>query len=131
MDKKIIESVIKRVQQAEKFVLKELPDICQQIVYEGYIDAYTDLAGTVFAIFTSIVGIPVCLYVFHITPYDTARYSSGEWGVIHIITTVVSVVFVILFFMAFCCLWSNIQQIVYLKKCPKLFLLRQLRKLIR
>lgn len=123
--KEALEVLMARLQSAEKFVLSELPIVCQQIVAEREVEEKFDLitSGAMAA-----VALAVTLYLgFACSDYVTAGGNEGRAalsGIASLITGIFSLV-------STGCTLAAVRNLLSLKAAPKLYILNQLRRLIR
>ena len=115
-----ITSLIKRLEKAEAFVLEQAPEICKEIVIEGNLDARTNLtkAGLLF-----VVSLAATI-TFAIISYNTKAECSFFTGAASLgsLATVMCASEAII---------GEVNMLLTIKRCPKLYLLRELRKLIK
>jgi len=116
--------IMKRLEKAEKFALDQMPDICKQIVLKRRIE----MAGQL--IFTG-VGFLLAFSVFLFCAHRWYAYvprsdydNPTDWIMGSVISSLVSLGFG-------AGVGDAISELIYLKMCTKLFLLKAFRRLIK
>jgi hypothetical protein len=115
-----IQGLIKRLEKTETFVVAQAPEICKQMIAEKVLDHKTSL----------LVHGPFSIVFPFITYFLANKTFSTENGVAALcglsagllgVWSLVAITNVI----------GSVQYLIFLKKCPKLFLLREFKKLIK
>jgi hypothetical protein len=125
---KAIKSLIDRLEKTEKFAIDQAPDVCKQMVSEYKIDVYLGMAAPLFAML--IAGIIVAmamhkgLYEIREAGTQWEHTVSGDWMVGYVIGIIVIIG-------SFVPLAINLRNLWFIIYCPKLFLLREFRRLVR
>jgi hypothetical protein len=125
-----LRSLLSRLEKTEKFVLAQAPEICQQMIREVYIDEVLNLLGELllFMLITALMiwsyyrgaaTVSACLP----TQYDKCS-SWSDWWIFSIVLTGLLLVPIAL-------IGNSLAALLFVIKCPKLFLLRSFRRLIR
>lgn len=115
-----LQGFLSRLEKTEKFVLDQAPDVCKEMIREVVVAAQIQLTVAVLVAVLCIPMIPISIHN-HLTDY---RGEPTGWalllslGIIGIASGI---------WLAF----DASYQLLYLKNCPKLFLLRQFKKLVK
>lgn len=122
MNKKVLNTAftgfIKRLEATEKFVVDQAPEICQQMIREVYITNITNLILSTIG----IIVLPIISY--KVGTYAHERIEDvGGWWLLSVLAGSLSIV-------ALFGVFDAIGSIIFVKSCPKLFLLRSFRDLI-
>ena len=123
VDKKVLNTAlkgfIKRLEKTETFALNQAPEICQQMVTGKLIK--TGECGLISALFLIIGVVMTVIALQHecVTPGSPTRYFFIL--LIGVVTGTVA-----LFGLA-----DSISEGLYVKNCPKLFLLKEFRDLVK
>lgn len=128
-DKKLLtdamKGLIKRLDKTEKFVLDQAPDLCKQMVTEVLIENYIQLAVASIIMLLSVAVIPIAIHNGINYEYSSGSYSGPTryffLMVIGFIGALISSGMVV----------NAGYYLLYLKNCPKLFLLREFKKLVK
>lgn len=128
MNKKALNSaftgLIKRLEKTENFIVDQAPEICKQMIYEKKLEQNISVSinGTL------AVVTPIVTTVLAINSHG--QYTESHEG-LSIIFGAASIIIGIWAICIFDDLRKNIEWLIFLKKCPKLFLLREFRNLIK
>lgn len=116
------ESLIKRLESTEKFVVEQAPDVCKEIIKEKLLDETINVLTYSFGL---IVGIIITFIGIHYS-LDTVNpnYIRFPLGF-------VSFVSICSIFPTSGSLIDSINRLLIIKMCPKLTLIRQLKRLIQ
>jgi len=109
--------IMKRLEKAEKFALDQMPDICKQIVLERRIEMVGQL------IFTG-VGFLLAFSVFLFCAHRWYADDPIGWIIGSVLSSLASLGFG-------AGVGDAISELIYLKMCTKLFLLKAFRRLIK
>lgn len=123
--KALAKKVIGYLESTKEFALEQAPDICKQLILEAKIEATFDTASGLCVL---IIGGGIGLFSFYkgITYQPHGSYDDGSgWYLAAIIVGGISLA------LSSCFLSAGIHRFILIKNCPKLFLLRQFRKLTR
>lgn len=123
-----IKGLIARLEKTEKFVLAQAPDICKQMIKEFVLTQVCNLIqcllGATVGLGAGILGIyKIATYTKMCTDYHCTELSDGWYG-LAIIGIVIGAVILVLSI-------EDIANLFFIKRCPKLFLLREFRRLIK
>lgn len=117
-----VQGLVDRLEKTETFVVEQAPEICKQMIYEKLIKVWAAIIPSAFLVVISLFLIP---YFFKNSSFrDDATVLQSLCGLGLLGFVVGSVVCSILLF-------ENLQQLFFLKKCPKLFLLREFKNLVK
>ena len=119
-----VNALVKRLEKTEKFAMEQAPEICKQMVEAEMIEIKSNIVGCglTFLLLSVLAGIALHSANTYI-PSD--RFDDGR-GMRYLIFGMLS------FFAMFpaSAVWQNVVSFIYVKKCPKLFLLKEFRKLV-
>jgi len=118
-----IKGIITRLERTEQFVLAQAPEICQQMVREKTFDATVDLASSGLMFLFGIVTFLITAIQMYWHPEGASDSFWIPRGILCLIS----------FPMTGCGLEATIREVKWLyfvKNCPKLFLLREFKKLV-
>lgn len=124
-----LKSLISRLEKTEKFVVEQAPDICKQMIYEKKLNLIINI------IMEALLFV-VLLFVTVYTAIKCHQYSevSNRYNELSTYCTLFGIAS-LLSAMGFFCnireLRNSVEWLVYLKKCPKLFLLREFKTLMK
>ena len=109
---KALQGFVKRLESTEKFVLEQAPAVAKEMILEAQLEAYLGilLGGAAFLVMATF-----SVYLFRFPPSETPE----AFGFVAFISAVCLVPIS-------CCSYD----LLFLKKCPKLFLLRKFRELL-
>lgn len=117
-----LKAVIDRLEKTEKFVLGELPELCQQIVKErAVVEKFDAVSQGVSAFVNFSICVATAVYAFSYSKSDTLAA---------IVLGVVSMAFGIMGLCAAEYTLGSIRNLVSLKAAPKLYILNKLRDLV-
>ena len=120
-----LESVISRLENVEKFTLDQLPVVCQQIVAEREVEEKFDLITNGIV---AVISLSVAIYSgFVCSDYAALGANEGKAA----LCGGLSLVTAIFFLASTGCTLSAFKNLLSLKAAPKLYILNQLRRLIR
>lgn len=125
MDKQILDNAIKhlvvRLEKTEKFVLDNAPDICKQMVMEVVINSVTNLI----CYFIMFGFVSKYLPIFWMCTSQAVKDEAAlGYGVLTLACMAVG-------FFTLAAIIDEIKTFLYVKNCPKLFLLREFKSLIK
>lgn len=118
-----LKGLVKRLEKTEKFVLDQAPDICKQMIQEELIEIY--VIG-IFSLAASIIGI-FMLILSLLNGITEVRHGYDQptiWLVVFI-----GSILCIGFGVTTCV--THLKYYLFVTKCPKLFLLRSFKKLVK
>jgi hypothetical protein len=113
-----IKGLIEKLEQTEKFVLEQAPDICKQMVTDQMIRARMDIVITSVLLFLSAI----CF--IHAWPHE---FFTDSQPTRYFFISALGFCFGVF---GICCGYESVHTIFYLKYCPKLFLLREFKSLV-
>jgi len=130
MEKKVLNQALKvlisKLEKTEKFALEQAPEICKEMVKEKIFDESVDLVTqSLLLVFFLILGTVFYNLGMHYEP-KSAWDSNGGFiigfgvGLPGLLSTIV-LGFIV----------QTIKHLWYVKNCPKLFLLREFRRLLK
>lgn len=126
MNKKVLEKavggLINRLESTEKFVLAQAPEICKQIIQESRMEAVIMTAGGI--IFFVILSALSTYFYYKVATCGSAYYSSCDGsGFVSLFSGIGALV-------ALGVVVNGFYNLLFIKRCPKLILLRQFKNLI-
>jgi hypothetical protein len=126
MNKKVLNnafnSLIKRLEQTEKFVLDQAPEICKQMIREMMICNIMKIVGcAIAAIIFSIAAYELGFYIWG--PEFSGRSKDGS-GLLFFLVLIANG-------FSLAGIYDGIHGLIFIKNCPKLYLLRSFRNLIK
>jgi hypothetical protein len=127
MNKKTLNSaftaLIKKLEQTEKFVLDQAPEICKQMIRETMIANIMGIVGcTIAAIILSIAAYKLGFHIWGTESLST-NDNMGS-GLLFFLALVVNG-------LSLAGIYDGVYGLIFIKNCPKLYLLRSFRKLIK
>jgi hypothetical protein len=121
-----LKGFIKRLEKTETFVLDQAPDICKQMVVEGLLQAKAGLWGALGLLTLGILAISQSLP--HDFEYNACEHISCSEPTRYLFLWLLGAGAIIVgAILAGCSIYS----LFYLRSCPKLFLLREFRDLVK
>lgn len=121
---KAIKGFLSRLEKTEKFVLDQAPDLCKEMIREVLVENYMQLGIAILLALISVPLIPIALHngITYTTSYNSEEPTRYFFLMLLAITGSVASV----------CVASNAAYyLLYVKYCPKLFLVRQFKKLVK
>ncbi len=113
---KAYKAIISRLEKTEKFVIEQAPEVCKQMIKEQEIESKTALIQSSFAGFFMLLS-------FAFFWYKGYTCGDGWWAAFTFNALSLAIPFGIG--------TEAIKELYQLKVCPKLFLLREFKNLIR
>jgi len=117
---KALKALLFRIETAEKFVVDQAPDICKEILTEKTLNSTISLIGSILVFGTLSSVLFMC--VSKINGYD----DHQDHVAVHLLAFVCGIA--IIPFM--CQVYCDVVSLLTVKRCPKLVVLRELRKMI-
>lgn len=102
-----LKTILKKISSAESFVLKQAPDICKEIIFEGYLNAY------------------IWFFVFliiSILSFYAGNQTKNVVGVLTGISLGTGLLIGSLY---------NVMQMITITFCPKLYLIREIMSILK
>lgn len=116
--------LIKRLEATEKFVIDQAPQICKEMIRERAIEVTMQLVGSlVLSIILLVISSKSGWYA-HVKSNTNLESEVIGWWILSIGAGLFSLPSLGIF-------WDSIQSLILLKNCPKLFLIRSFRSLIK
>jgi hypothetical protein len=122
-----VKGLIDRLEKTESFIIDQAPEICKQMVYDKCVENKINLIN--YSFLTVLMLVTACVSGSE-SYHSIASGKVGADGyqficfLLSLGSGITSLIFISEFLLA-------IQWLIYLKKCPKLFLLREFRNLIK
>lgn len=127
--KKVLSSalngLIKRLEKTEKFALEQAPDICKQMVYEKTLEKTIELWTSLPAAIALVIATIILAFKSH------SALESEPSGGLAFLCGALSLAACVGSFVFLESVRYAVNWLIYLKKCPKLFLLREFRDLLK
>lgn len=117
-------SLINKLEKTEKFVLQQAPEICKQMIKEKSFDIAIDLFLSLLAAIPSISTTFLLIYQIVRAPQDA---SDGYYGLRLLGLGIAALITIF----GVCSTSDQIKYRYLVKNCPKLFLLREFRALLK
>lgn len=117
-----INGLIERLDKTEKFVLTEAPELCKQIVREGYID------NGMMAIVSSIATVLLAALSLYFGLKANANFGDNGETAFRCLVSAGSGCGALIYIGE---AYHSINLLLTVHFCPKLFLIRELRNLIK
>lgn len=137
MNKKAAQALnvlITKLESAEKFVLKQAPEVCREIIAKERVEAAVQLAQSLSLYFVSYVAGEVAWYLYHQGVAATAA-NTERWGdpgfPYYLGTTLVGVMSVIALMCASAVLLDATRKYLLSKYTPKLIIISELRRMVK
>ena len=119
---KALADMANRIDRTEKFVVDQAPSICKEIIAEGILDASMDISSSLVVIIFSVI-----------LAYLTGKYALGNGsgsGDLKVVSGIGSLLLLAATVGAAAKAWHRINILLTIKRCPKLFILREFRRLV-
>lgn len=118
--------LVSRIESTEKFVLDQAPEICKQIIFEKTVDQkYETRVNLIWGILL-IILTGILLYSFHFAPND----QYDDWGILKVFSFIGTCISGVFSLISFQCFTFNLKERVLLKNCPKLYLMREFKRIL-
>lgn len=121
-----LKGLVSRLEKTEKFVLEQAPDICKQMVQESKQNSYINLFTNGLFMLISIVASVIFSHMAYVSFNDFHSSSDGTAG-----RTILAIISLAATIGTSCDVTSSLKWLLFLKNCPKLFLLREFRDLLK
>lgn len=128
-----VKKVLKRIEQTEAFVLEQAPDVAKEMILDATMKSKRNLIlnssvwlMSVGVVMKSALTLLACIH-------DTSLLASthdASFG-IAVTASILLIFTTALAFVSFDEAYNAYERLMYVKSCPKLFLLESFRKLVR